>query len=177
MTQPKIFAGLAVLFIFMLLAGCSANPENQQVVVVPFFPDRHGWDLKHFSISDGGATLDFTRVDCVWVVGDDNRPSDEPRVTALAEALVTLAPQLEPNIGPDRYRDFKVDDASFTSRVVLTFKDSSSYNLLIGTPALTKPAYLRHASTNQVYSVDEPLLRQLNLDPDSWLSREEVREK
>jgi len=176
MTQPRILVVIVSLFVFMLLAGCSSNVE-EPMTVVPFFPDRHGWDLKQFSISDGNTSLDFKRVDCVWVVGHDNRPSDEPRVTVLAETLVTLAPELEPAIGPDRFRDFKVGDDSFTRKVVLTFKDNSSYSLLIGSPALTKPAYVRHVDTNPVYIADEPMLKQIDLDTGSWLAPKEDQEK
>jgi hypothetical protein len=73
----------------------------------------------------------------------------------------------------DRYNDFKVGDNNFTRKVVLTFKDKSSYTLLIGAPAITKPAYIRLADKNQVYMVDEPLFRQMNLDASSWFAPEE----
>jgi hypothetical protein len=73
----------------------------------------------------------------------------------------------------DRFRDFKVGDASFSRKVILTFKDNSSFTLLIGSPAVTKPAYVRLADRNEVYMVDEPLLKQINLDINSWLAPEE----
>jgi hypothetical protein len=161
-----------ILFIFTLLAGCSSTAD-QQVAPIPLFPDQHGWDLKQLSISDADTTLDFKRVDCVWVFGDDNQASDEPRVTALAEKLVTMAPQGIAPIEHDRYNDFKVGDESFTRKVVLTFKDKSSYTLLIGKPAITKPAYVRFIDKNQVYRVEEPMIRQINLDAGSWLAPKE----
>jgi hypothetical protein len=171
--KPKnILAPNIMLFIFLLLAGCSPTAE-QQLAVKPLFPELHGWDLRHVSISDADTTLDFKRVNCVWVIGDDNRPSDEPRVTALADKLVTLAPQGVLAIERDRYNDFKVGDDSFTRKVVLTFKDNSSYTLLIGTPAITKPVYVRLADKNQVYKVDEPLFMKISLDAASWLAFEE----
>ena len=160
------------LFIFMLLAGCSSTAD-QQNAAKPLFPEQHGWDLKQVSISDADTTLDFKRVNCVWVIGDDNKPSDEPRIAALADKLVTMAPPGLVAIEPDRYNDFKVGADSFTRKVVLTFKDKSSYTLLIGTPAITKPAYVRLADKNQVYRVDEPLFRQINLDAASWFAPEE----
>lgn len=176
MKHPNILYTVFILLVFTLLSGCSSD-DDQQSAAIPLFPEQHGWDLKQINISDADTTLDFKRVDCVWVVGNDNRPSDEPRVTALADTLVTLAPQLEPAIGPDRYNDFKVADKSFSRKVVLTFKDNSSYTLLLGTPALTKPAYLRHADTSQVYIADEPLLKQISLDEESWLAPEEGQAK
>jgi hypothetical protein len=160
---------VVTLFLFTLLAGCSSSGD-QQIAAIPLFPELHGWDLKQVSISDADTTLDFKRVDCVWVVGEDNRPSDESRVTDLTDKLVTITPQGLAAIEPDRYNDFKVGDDTFTRRVVLTFKDNRSYTLLIGTPAITKPAYVRLGDTNQVYRVEEPLIRQINLDAGSWLA-------
>jgi hypothetical protein len=172
MKPRNILSSIFILFVFTLLAGCSATPD-QQIAAKPLFPERHGWDLKQVSISDADTTLDFKRVDCVWVVGSDNKPSDEPKVTALADKLVTLAPQGVPAIEPDRYNDFKVGDDSFSRKVVMTFKDNSSYTLMVGTPAITKPAYIRLAGKSQVYKVDEPLLMQISLDAGSWLAPKE----
>jgi len=164
-----ILYSIFILFIFTLLAGCSSTAD-QQVAAQPLFPEQHGWDLRQVSISDANTTLDFKRLNCVWVIGDDNKPSDEPRVTTLAEKLVTMAPQDLLAIEPDRYNDFKVADDSYTRKVVLTFKDNSSHTLLIGTPAITKPAYVRLADKKQVYRVDEPLFKQINLDITTWLA-------
>jgi hypothetical protein len=170
--SKKIMCSTLILLVFTILIGCSSTVE-QQITAKPLFPERHGWDLKHVSILDADTTLDFKRVNCVWVVGNDNKPSDEPRVTALANKLVNLALQDLPAIEPDRYRDFKVGNDSFSRKVVLTFKDNSSYTLLIGTPAITKPAYVRLANKKQVYRIDEPLLQQINLDSDYWLAPKE----
>ena len=172
MKSGNIPCSIIIFFIFTLLAGCSSTGD-QQIAAKPLFPGQHGWDLRQVSISDADTTLDFKRVNCVWVIGDDNRPSDEPRVTALADKLVTLAPQGLLAIERARYNDFKVGDDKFTRKVVLTFKDNSSYTLLIGTPAITKPAYVRLADKNQVYKVDEPLFRQISLDAGTWLAPEE----
>jgi hypothetical protein len=169
MKRKNIVHTFVTLFLVTLLAGCSSSAD-QQTAAMPLFPERHGWDLKQVSISDADTTLDFKRVDCVWVVGDENRQSDESRVTALADKLVTITPQGLAAIKPDRYNGFKVGDDSFTRKVVLTFKDNRSYTLLIGTPAITKPAYVRLADTNQVYRVEDPLIRQINLDAGSWLA-------
>ena len=172
MNRTGILITTCFLFVFTLLGGCSSNVE-QPAPVVPFFPERHGYDLRQFTVSDAETTLEFNRVDCVWVVGADRRPSDEPRVTALADALVSLAPRLEPAIEPDRFEDFRIHGNSFTLRVGLTFKDNSSYTLLIGIPALTKPVYLRTAGTDQVYSTEVPLLRRIDLAAASWLAPDE----
>lgn len=161
-----------ILSVFALIVGCSSNIE-QQIAAKSLFPNRHGWDLKQVSISDADNILNFKRVDCVWVVGNDNKPSDEPRVTALVDKLVSLTPQELPELGPDRYRDFKVGDDSFSRKVVMTFKDNSSYTMLIGTPAITKPVYIRLAEKKHVYRVDDPVLRQINLDSDSWRAPKE----
>ena len=56
--------------------------------------------------------------------------------------------------------------------MILSFKDNSSFTLLIGSPAVTKPAYVRLADKNEVYMVDEPLLKQINLDIGYWLAPE-----
>jgi len=171
--KPKnILYSTFILFVFTLLAGCSSSVD-QQIAAKPLFPERHGWDLKQVSISDADTTLDFKRVDCVWVVGKDNRASDEPRVTTLADKLVTLAPQGVLAIEPDRYNDFKVGDYNFSRKVVLTFKDKSSFTLLIGSPAITKPAYVRLAGKSQVYKIDEPLFKQISLNTNSWLAPKE----
>ena len=172
MKLKNIFYSTFILFIFTLLAGCSSTGD-QQIAAQPLFPELHGWDLKQVSISDADSTIDFKRINCVWVIGDDNKPSDEPRVTAIAEKLVTMAPRGELAIEPDRYNDFKVGDENFTRKVVLTFKDKKSYTMLIGTPAITKPAYVRLADKHQVYMVDEPLFRKINLNTSFWLAPEE----
>jgi hypothetical protein len=172
MKVSEILCRALVLFVFTMLAGCSA-PVDQQSAVKPLFLGRHGWDLKQISISDTETGIDFKRVDCVWVVGHDHKPADETRVTALAEKLVTMTPQDVSTIGPDRYSDFKVGEDNFSLKVVLTFKDDTSHTLLLGTPALTKPAYVRIAGGNVVYLVDEPLIKQIHLAPGSWLASEE----
>ena len=173
MKPQKIIYSTFILFVLMVLAGCSSTVD-QQNAGNPLFPERHGWDLKQVAISDTDNTsLDFKRVNCVWVIGNDNKPSDESRVTALADKLVSMTPTGLVTLKSDRYKDFKVGDASYTRKVVLTFKDNSSFTLLIGSPALTKPAYVRLVDTNEVYMVDEPLLKQINLDSNSWLASEE----
>jgi hypothetical protein len=159
---------LTLILSVLILAGGCTLPEDETAPVVPFFPDRHGFDLKQLTITDGEAALAFKRVDCVWVIGNTSAPADEPRVSALAEAFVTLAPHLEPALGPERFADFKVAEDDFTRKAILTFKDNSTYTLFIGIPALTKPAYIRSANANQVYSADEPLLHVINLDGSSW---------
>ena len=172
MKPQRILYYVFTLLIFTLLAGCSPEAE-QPIAPILLFPDRHGWDLAAISIADAETHLNFKRINCVWVIGDDNRPSDEPRVTALAEKLVTMVPQGPVAIEPQRYNDFKVGDENFTRKVTLTFKDNSSYTMLIGAPALTRPTYLRFADREQVYRVDEPQLRQLSLDRDSWVAPRE----
>ena len=170
MKPEKIIYSTFILFVFIVLAGCS-SAVDQKIAAQPLFPDHHGWDLKQVAISDAdNTTLEFNRVNCVWVTGNDNQPTDESRVTALADKLVTLAPQGQVTLKSDRYKDFKVGDASFTRKVVLTFKDNSSFILLIGSPALTKPAYVRLADKTEVYMVDEPQFKQINLDTGSWLA-------
>ena len=172
MKLQNIIYSIFVLFVFTLLAGCS-SAADQQIAAKPLFPARHGWDLRQVTISDADTSLDFKRVNCVWVVGNDNEPSDEPRVTALADKLVTLIPQGLVTEELGRFENFKVGDANFSRKVVLTFKDNSSFTLLIGSPALTKPAYVRLADKKEVYMVDEPLFKQINLNTGSWLAPEE----
>ncbi len=169
MKPQSILYATIMFFVIILLAGCSSESE-QQIAPILLFPDLHGWDLAEIRISDADTTLAFKRVNCVWVIGADNRPSDEARVTDLAEKLVTMVPQGPIPIEPERYNDFKVGDENFTRKVILTFKDNSSYTMLIGAPALTRPAYLRFADRNQVYRIEEPLLRQINLDAQSWIA-------
>ena len=173
MKPENIIYSVFIFFVFTLLVGCSSTVD-QQISALPLFPDLHGWDLKQVTISDTDTTsLEFKRVNCVWVIGDDNRPSDEPRVTALADRLVSMAPIGLATQKSDRFADFKVGDANFSRKVVLTFKDKSSVTLLIGSPALTKPAYVRLVDQNEVYMVDEPLFKQINLDASSWLAPKE----
>jgi hypothetical protein len=173
MKPGKIIYSIIILFVIAVLAGCSAA-DDLQLTVMPLFPERHGWDLKQVTISDADiSSIDFKRVNCVWVVGNDNKPSNEPKITTLADKLVSMAPIGIATQKSDRFGDFKVGDASFSRKAVLTFKDNSSITLLIGSPALTKPAYVRLANENEVYMVDEPLLKQINLDADSWLAPEE----
>jgi hypothetical protein len=173
MKPEKIIYSIIILFVIAVLVGCS-SADDQQLAAMPLFPERHGWDLKQVTISDADiSSIDFKRVNCVWVVGNDNKPSNEPKITTLADMLVSMAPIGIATQKSDRFGDFKVGDASFSRKVVLTFKDNSSITLLIGSPALTKPAYVRLANENEVYMVDEPLLKQINLDADSWLALEE----
>ena len=173
MKLPKMINSIFILFVFTLLAGCSSTVD-QQLTAKPLFPERHGWDLKQVTILDAEtASLDFRRVNCVWVVGNENKPSDEPRVTALADRLVSMAPIGLATQKSDRFGDFKVGYVSFSRKVILTFKDESSTTLFIGSPALTKPTYVRIAGNNEVYMVDEPLFKQINLDPNFWLAPEE----
>ena len=173
MKHQKIITSILILFLITMLSGCSSTVD-QQITAMPLFPELHGWDLKKVTISDADTTsIDFKRVNCVWVVGNDNKPSNEPRVTTLADKLVSMAPIGIATQKSDRFGDFKVGDTSFSRKAVLTFKDNSSITLLIGSPALTKPAYVRLANEKEVYMVDEPLLKQINLDADSWLAPEE----
>ena len=173
MKPKKIIYSIFILFVFTILSGCSSTVDPQ-FTAKPLFPERHSWDLKQVAISDAdNTTLDFKRVNCVWVVGEDNKPSDEFRVTTLADKLVSMSPTGLATQKSDRFGDFKVGEASFSRKVILTFKDNSSFTLLIGSPAVTKPAYVRLADKNEVYMVDEPLLKQINLDIGYWLAPEE----
>jgi len=173
MKPQKIIYSIFIFFIFTILVGCS-SPVDQKLTAKPLFPERHGWDLKHVSISDAGSTsIDFKRVNCVWVVGNDNKPSDEPKVTALADRLVSMTPIGLATQKSDRFADFKVGYVSFSRKLILTFKDGSSIILFIGSPAITKPAYVRVGGNNEVYMVDEPLFKQISLDASSWLAPEE----
>ena len=73
----KILNFIFVLFVFSLLLGCSSTIDIKENTI-PLFPEKHGWDLKQFTISDNDNNfLNFKRVDCVWVVGNGNNPSDE----------------------------------------------------------------------------------------------------
>jgi len=173
MKPQKIIYSIFILFVFTVLGGCS-SAVDPQLTARPLFPERHGWDLKQVTISDIYSTsLDFKRVNCVWVVGNDNRPSDEPKVTALADKLVSMAPIGLATRKSERFGDFKVGYVSFSRKVILTFKDDSSVTLFIGSPAITKPAYVRISGSKEVYMVDEPLLKQISLDTNSWLAPEE----
>jgi len=174
MKKLSLLCSLIWLFTITLLAGCS-SPVSQEIGASPVFPERHGWDLKRITISDTDTSIDFKRVDCVWVVGGDNRPSDESRVTALADKLVSMAAQGILAVDSDRYSDFRVGDENYTRKVNLVFKDDTSVTLLIGSPALTKPAYVRIAEKNMVYMVEEPMLKQISLDTGSWLVPEKGR--
>jgi predicted metal-binding transcription factor (methanogenesis marker protein 9) len=170
MKVQMITRAVFILFFFATLTGCSPAVDSQ-VPPQQFFPGRNGFDLKKINISDAdNNSLDFKRVDCVWVIGAENRSSDEARVTALADKLVTLASRELVTHKSDRYRDFKVSDVNFSRKVVLTFKDNTSFTLLLGTPAITKPIYVRRADTKEVFAVDESLLRQISLKSNSWLA-------
>ena len=170
MKHQKIISSILILFLIATLSGCS-SAVDQQLQAMPLFPDRHGYDLKQVTISDADSTsIDFKRVNCVWVIGNGNKPSDEPKITTLADKLVSMAPIGVATQKSDRFGDFKVGETGFSRKVVLTFKDSSSFTLLIGSPALTKPAYVRLANEKEVYMVDEPLLKQINLDTGTWLA-------
>lgn len=173
MNLQKILSCTFVLVAIIISAGCSSAVDSQ-VSAKPLFQGRQGFDLMRIVISDANNNaIEFKRVDCVWVIGQENRPADEPRVTVLADKLATLAPLNLVTQEHDRYTDFNVGDTHFNRKVVLKFKDNSSFTLLIGSPALTKPAYVRLAEKNTVYSVDEPLLKQINLYADSWLAPQE----
>ena len=161
-----------ICFLFAVLSGCSSTNE-QPIVMKSLFPDRHGWDLKQVSISDTESTLDFKRVNCVWVVGSDNQPSDEPQVTALAEKLLSVSTGGPVAIEGVRFGDYKVADENFTRKVVLTFKDKSSFTLLVGIPTKSKSTYIRLSNKEQVYRIDSPFLKQINLDSDFWLAPKE----
>ena len=158
---------LFILLLFVLLGGCSSSTDHQ-IAPIPLFPGQHGKDLAQITVSDAATDLDFKRLDSVWGVGNDNKSSDEARISVLAEKLATMVPYGPVAIGPERYNDFKVGDESFSRKVVLIFMDNSSYTLLIGTPAITRPVYLRFKGSNMVYKIDEPLFRQISLIADSW---------
>lgn len=173
MTPQKTIYSLFILVVFTVLAGCSSAVDSQ-VTGTPLFPERHGFDLKRVAISDADSNiLVFKRVDCVWVIGEANKPSDETRVTALTEKLVGMATTGLVTQKSDRYEQFNVGDDKFNRKIVLTFKDGKSFSLLLGTPAITKPTYVRRADKADVFAVDEPMLKQINLEPKSWLAPEE----
>jgi hypothetical protein len=173
MNLQKILSCAFVLVVIIISAGCTSAVDSQ-ISAIPLFQGRQGFDLKRIVISDvNNNTIEFKRVDCVWVIGQENRPADEQRVTVLADKIATLTPLNLVTQEHDRYNDFNVGDTHFNRKVVLKFKDNSSSTLLIGAPALTKPAYVRLEGKNIVYSVDEPLLKQLDMHADSWLAPQE----
>ena len=173
MKTTKIIYGTTILLVFILLVGCFSAPDKL-TTQKPLFPDRHGWGLKQITIADtNNNALEFKRVDCVWVIGNENKPSYEPKVTSLADKLVSMVPAGLVTQKNDRYSDVKIGDASFSRKIVLTFKDKKSFTVLIGSPALNKPAYIRLADKKEVYWIDEPLLKQLDLNSQAWLNLEE----
>jgi hypothetical protein len=172
MEPKKIIYSIFILFLFTLFANCTSTVDTQ-IKLKPFLPGRHGWDLKQVTIADtDNNVLEFKRVDCVWVVGNENKPSNESKITTLADKLVTMVPAGLVTQESDRYMDFKVADANFSRKVILTFKDKSSLTMLIGSPALTKPAYVRLADKKEVYWIDDPLFKQINLNSGTWLALE-----
>ncbi len=172
MNEMKIKTAINILCIFFISAvlfGCSSAVDSQTKVNT-LFPDRYHWELKSLAIADADSKgLEFKRVDCVWVLGDENRATDEAKVTSLADKLVTLVPKYQvvqkniDNSNPD------AGNFDFSRKVTLTFKDGKSYLLLVGAVSDTGSVYVRLADKSEVYHIDEPLLRDISLDSSVWV--------
>ncbi len=160
---------LVIFFISAVLFGCSSAVDSQKKVHT-LFPDRYHWDLTSLTISDAdNKGLEFKRVDCVWVLGDENKVTDEAKVTSLADKLVTLAPKyqaVQKNID-----NSNVDAGNFdlSRKVTLTFKDGKSFKLLVGAVSATGSVYVKLADKSEVYHIDEPMLRDISLDSFFWV--------
>ncbi len=172
MNEMKIKTAINILSIFFISAvlfGCSSAVDSQ-TKVKPLFPDRYHWELKSLAIADADSKgLEFKRVDCVWVLGDENRATDEAKVTSLADKLVTLVPKYQvvqkniDNSNPD------AGNFDFSRKITLTFKDGKSYLLLVGAVSDAGSVYVRLADQSEVYHIDEPLLRDISLDSSAWV--------
>ena len=160
---------LCIFFISAVLFGCSSTVDSQKQVKA-LFPDRYHWELKSLAIADADSKgLEFKRVDCVWVLGDEKRATDEAKVTSLADKLVTLVPKYQvvqkniDNSNPD------AGNFDVSRKVTLTFKDGKSYLLLVGAVSDAGSVYVRLADQSEVYHIDEPLLRDIRLDSSAWV--------
>jgi len=152
----------AIGFNFML-----ENGESKEVK--SFFPDRNQWELKRISITDDNdKSLVFKRVKCVWVIGDDNMPSDEIKATALAEKLLNLQSDDLVTEKEGDHERLKVSSSQFSRKVELNFKDETSMTLLLGEATMGRPDHARRVDETGVYLIYEPKITKISLEPNVW---------
>lgn len=165
---------IAAFFTAILLAtiGISYMLENgKSRDIKSFFPDKNQWELKRIAITDDNdKNLVFKRVKCVWVIGDDNLPSDEIKVTALAEKLLELKSDDLVTEKEGDYEGLKVSASQFSFKVELNFKDETSRTLLLGKTTLGRPDHARLADETGVYKIFEPKITGISLEPNVWAS-------
>lgn len=156
--------------IFLATIGFSYMLEkNKPKEIKSFFPNQKSWELKRFAITDDkDKTLVFKRVKCVWVIGDDNLPSDEIKVTALAEKLIALKSDDLVTENEGDYDRLKVSTSQFSFKIEFSFKDETSRTLLLGKADMGRPSHARRADESGVYLIYEPMLAEIKLDTKDW---------
>lgn len=158
--------------IFLATIGFSYMLENNKSKEIKsFFPNQKSWELKRFAITDDkDKTLVFKRINCVWVIGDDNLPSDEIKVTALAEKLITLKSDDLVTENEGDYERLKVSTSQFSFKIEFSFKDETSRTLLLWKADMGRPSHARRADESGVYLIYEPMLAEIKLDTKEWVN-------
>ena len=158
--------------IFVATIGISYMFENGKPRdIKSFFPDRNQWELKRITITDDNdKSLVFNRVKCVWVIGDDNRPSDEIKVNALAEKLLGLKSDDLVTEKEGDYERLKVSASQFNFKIEFSFKDETSRTLLLGKADMGRPSHARRVDESGVYLIYEPMVSEIKLDTKDWAS-------
>jgi hypothetical protein len=170
MIPRKILAAFFAA-IFLATIGVSSMLENAKSrTVKSFLPDRNAWELKRIAITDdNNRNLIFSRINCVWVIGEENLPSDEIKVTALAEKLIGLKSDDLVTEKAEDYKKYRVSESQYSIKVVLNFKDDTTRTLLFGKATMGRPDYARRADETGVYLIYEvPQLTGINLDKNAW---------
>ena len=172
---------LAAFFaaIFLATIGISYMLEKEKPKTVKsFFTGRNAWELKNISITDANnRNLTFNRANCVWVIGEESLPSDEIKVTELADKLIGLQSDDLVTENAADYEKYKVSDSLYSLKVVLNFKEDTTRTLLLGKAAMGRPDYARLVDETGVYLIYEPEIAGISLNVDAWSLPEEKTAK
>jgi hypothetical protein len=174
MIPRKTLAAFFAAF-FLTTIGISYMLESGKTKTVKsFFPDRNAWELKRIAITDvNNKNLIFDRVNCVWVIGENKLPSDEIKVTALADKLIGLKSDDLVSEKATDYEKYKVSDSQYSFKVMLNFKDNTTKTLLLGKATMGRPDYARLLDEMGVYLIYETQITGISLNVDDWSTSEE----
>jgi len=123
----------------------------------------------------GAEALIIERAEAGWILpAHAGFPAAEAKVAALLERLADLRRRLPVATSNEALTRFKVADADFEGRLVLSAGDQSLGTLYLGDSAGYRRQYVRAAGDSAVFEValgpgDAPA------DPDDWIDRDWLR--
>ena len=167
--KTHFFFLLSGLFLIVFFWADHTTTGNASDRLGALFPEMKPWELKAMSLSDdAGNELIFKRIMCVWKVGEENLPTNEVKVSALADALLGLHSSKVGGKGDSTFADFRVDENAYDLKVTVEAGESSRVSVYFGKGKKVRTAYARFQQGEEVHLVEGIDLDEIHLQEKVW---------